>query len=246
VNDRPAGTPEHARIYAWVKELLVQHRLLPGEQLLIGELAAQLRVSPTPVRETLIRLQAEGFLDPTRRRGFFTKTPTLREMTELHQLRFTLLQAAIELMVREAPCMDEPLVAAFAAASLAPIAEGPVPAPQEEAQTQALCIERAYEAIISVAGSRTMMDLVRNINDRTHYFATISLESPQRLEVSYATLRQLAAALRQGDFDAAVAALRLDLDASLEALSAAIKEGISRSYVSVREAAPSGTCATAR
>jgi hypothetical protein len=48
-----------------------------GEQLLIGPLVDQLKVSLAPVRETLIRLRTEGLLDNAPRRGFFAKALTI-------------------------------------------------------------------------------------------------------------------------------------------------------------------------
>jgi len=48
---------------------------------LSSELTAHLRMSATPIRETLIRLQAEELLDTTPRRGFFVKTITLSSLT---------------------------------------------------------------------------------------------------------------------------------------------------------------------
>jgi DNA-binding GntR family transcriptional regulator len=49
-----------------------------GEPIVINEIADHLRVSATPVRESLIRLKCEGFLDGTIRHGFVTKVLTVK------------------------------------------------------------------------------------------------------------------------------------------------------------------------
>jgi DNA-binding GntR family transcriptional regulator len=49
-----------------------------GEPFVINEIADHLRVSATPVRESLIRLKCEGFLDGAIRHGFVTKVLTVK------------------------------------------------------------------------------------------------------------------------------------------------------------------------
>ena len=76
--------------------MLVEYRFGPDAQLTICELADHLRVSATPVRESLIRLRAESFLDPAPRRGFFVKPLCSREMKELHELIFSILKQSVQ------------------------------------------------------------------------------------------------------------------------------------------------------
>ena len=77
-----------APVYSELKNMVREHRFRPGEQLLIGGLAARLRVSSTPVREALVRLQAEHLLASASRRGFFMKLLTCQEMIDLHECIF--------------------------------------------------------------------------------------------------------------------------------------------------------------
>jgi DNA-binding GntR family transcriptional regulator len=94
--ERPGNSSEHGRVYQWLKTMLIEYRFHPGEQILIAPLADHLRVSATPIRETLIRPHAEEFLDTGRKRGFFAKRLSQKEMMELSQLRFTILRHVIE------------------------------------------------------------------------------------------------------------------------------------------------------
>src|SRR5712671_1320379 len=84
------------KVYEALKAEVVNYRFRPGEQIRIAELADHLRVSSTPVREALIRLEAEGLLDVAPRRGFFAKTLDLNEMIDLVQYQFFLLKSAVE------------------------------------------------------------------------------------------------------------------------------------------------------
>jgi len=51
------------RVYAQLRAALVGGRLVPGQKLVHRQLALELGVSPTPVREALLRLVSDGALD---------------------------------------------------------------------------------------------------------------------------------------------------------------------------------------
>jgi DNA-binding GntR family transcriptional regulator len=51
------------KVYAQLRSALVGGRLVPGQKLVHRQLAVELGVSPTPVREALLRLVSEGALD---------------------------------------------------------------------------------------------------------------------------------------------------------------------------------------
>jgi GntR family transcriptional regulator len=62
--------PLHRQIHDLVRQEIVSERLAPGTRLPSeGELAARWRVSLAPVRQALVDLAAEGYLDRTRGRG---------------------------------------------------------------------------------------------------------------------------------------------------------------------------------
>jgi DNA-binding GntR family transcriptional regulator len=49
--------------YESINEAIMKHELMPGETLTITNLAEKLGISPTPVREAVVRLSNEGILD---------------------------------------------------------------------------------------------------------------------------------------------------------------------------------------
>jgi DNA-binding GntR family transcriptional regulator len=218
-----------------LKTLLVDHRFRPGEQLLIGKLAEYLEVSATPVRETLVRLQAEQLLDSPSRRGFFAKTLNLREMAELYELRFVLLKYAIETNL---PFVDENAINTIVTKT-AMIADPKVAANSpgrsaEKLQDQVRRLEQIYERLVSLSGRESMIDIIRNVNDRTHYVLMIDLEAPERRNDALCMLDEILLALQRRDVAGTVATLRRDLNASLEIMPMLIKEGINRTHTSLK------------
>lgn len=70
--------------------------LRSGERLVAHTLADRYRVSRTPVREALLRLEKEGIVTGTANAGFEPRKPTLEELCELYELRELLEGYAVE------------------------------------------------------------------------------------------------------------------------------------------------------
>ncbi len=77
-------------VYEAVKAMLMDHDVPPGERVSIDGVARQLGVSPTPVREALARLEAEGLATKEALKGYRSAPLLTREQFEDLQ-RFRLL-----------------------------------------------------------------------------------------------------------------------------------------------------------
>jgi DNA-binding GntR family transcriptional regulator len=213
------------RVYTALKAMLVDHRFRPGEQLLIGELAKHLQVSATPVRETLVRLQAERLLDVRPRRGFFARILTQAEMSELYDLRLALLRHALEGDFRPATAAARAMAALN---ELQPPDCGASAHMLDKVPLHARFIERAYERLVSLCGHKATLDIVRNVNDRTHHVLTIDLECHQRLIDATLAVREAFVALDRGDVIAAVMALAREHCSAIARMPTLVEEAINR------------------
>jgi len=72
----------------------------PGERLVESNLATQLAVSRSPVREALSRLTADGLLE-MRSGGFYVAMPTPQDMAEIFEMRRLLEPTAARQVARE-------------------------------------------------------------------------------------------------------------------------------------------------
>ena len=74
--------------YDAIKAMILDHEISPGEHVSIDELARDLGISQTPVREALARLEADGLVTKVRYRGY-QSTPllTVHQFDELFQFR---------------------------------------------------------------------------------------------------------------------------------------------------------------
>ena len=64
--------------------------LEPGKPINESQLASQLKVSRTPLREALLQLEQEGFIRSDERRGFSVERLSAREIREIYPMVWTL------------------------------------------------------------------------------------------------------------------------------------------------------------
>lgn len=65
----------------------LNNELVPGTRLLMDELAEQMGISRTPVREALQRLEYEGVIEARGRRGYVVREATAEELDHRYQAR---------------------------------------------------------------------------------------------------------------------------------------------------------------
>lgn len=75
------------KAYAILRERIITGELTPGMDVSEPELAEQLSVSKTPVREALARLCVEGFMEAYPRRGYRVTPVTVKDMNDLFAVR---------------------------------------------------------------------------------------------------------------------------------------------------------------
>jgi DNA-binding GntR family transcriptional regulator len=84
------------KVYLILRTKILKRELEFGQQLLIDEIASQLGVSRTPVKDAVNRLALEGLVDKVARRGTFVTTLTSQDVAELQDLRLLLELYAAE------------------------------------------------------------------------------------------------------------------------------------------------------
>ncbi|MBW6486478.1 MAG: GntR family transcriptional regulator [Syntrophobacterales bacterium] len=86
--------------YQKLKEAIFSNRFVAGERLAEEQLAAELGVSRTPVREALHRLEQDGFIEPLGKRGFCIPDNSPEEIRDIFALRAALEGHALRLICR--------------------------------------------------------------------------------------------------------------------------------------------------
>jgi DNA-binding GntR family transcriptional regulator len=88
-------TPLRDQVHRALVERILRDEMKPGSRLSDSVLAGELGVSRTPVREALVRLEREGFLEVDVGRGFFVKPLSAAEVEEVYPILWTLEGLAV-------------------------------------------------------------------------------------------------------------------------------------------------------
>ena len=86
---RPSRTPLADRAYAVIQDQLIMLDIPPHAAIVEGELAEQLGVGRTPVREALKRLEVERLVVSYPRRGTFATGVDVADLGNISEIRST-------------------------------------------------------------------------------------------------------------------------------------------------------------
>jgi DNA-binding GntR family transcriptional regulator len=171
-----------------IRAAIVDGRLEPGRRLKEEELARELGISRTPVREALRVLQTEGLLDGSPNRGAAVRSYDADDLDDLYQLRAVLegfaARKAAERIGADAlnvlQCSCERFVALRAKEDVDELVRENV---------------RFHDTILEAAGSERLAEMVRKVVQLPLVYRSYHWYSAEQKLISEHYHRQLTAAL---------------------------------------------------
>ena len=188
--------------YVQIRRRILDNLWPPGHRALEQEVALALGMSRTPVREALMRLQAEGLVEVIPRHGMRVLPVSPNDMREIYQILTALECMAAELLAQRKPSDKElePLVAATKAMDKALKAE--------DLDAWATADERFHAHLVELAGNRQLQATVLNYWDRAHRARMFTLRLRPKPVNSTKEHMQMVERLRAGDADGATRVTR--------------------------------------
>lgn len=175
--------------------------LEPGLQLRQEEIAARFAVSRMPVRDALVRLQAEGLVDLFPNRGAFVAQLTPDEIREIYELR---LMLEGDLLARAVPNMTPASLDALAA-TMAKAEKGAHGPHWRELD------DEFHAALYEPAHRPHQLEIVSRLRRTVQRYAAAYETLPQSTARWLADHRKIVTACRRKSPDAARAALEAHL-----------------------------------
>ncbi|UFN48557.1 GntR family transcriptional regulator [Roseomonas sp. OT10] len=203
--------------------MAVAYRLRPSERINEVELARQLGVSRTPLREALNRLAAEGFLAATANRGYTMLPLDPQRVLTLYDYRAILEVGALRLACERASDAELAELAAFAARSR--------DEPDDDAHSLRLLSldERFHEELARLSRNDEVLRALRSLNERIRFIRWIDMQNGRRATTQREHLRILHH-LRAREADAAAALLQSHIARRLDQISEMIRTGFAEIY----------------
>ncbi|WKN46231.1 GntR family transcriptional regulator [Tunicatimonas pelagia] len=101
--------------YQKVKQMILSHKLTPGQKIVQNKLADELGISRTPLRSALQMLEAEHLVESIPRRGVIVRQFSNEEIIEIYDCRIALECTAVRLFTQRAsPAVVKKLYDLFA------------------------------------------------------------------------------------------------------------------------------------
>ncbi|WP_409160646.1 GntR family transcriptional regulator [Pectobacterium sp. B2J-2] len=214
------------KVYEKVKGLAIDYHFRPGERVNEVELAAQLGVSRTPVREALNRLAKDGFMNAVPNRGFYSRDLTPEGVRELYEVRMVIEQSTFRFACLRAT--DEE-IAATTAIWEEVSQHHPAQTEQDWAKIAEID-ERFHMAIARISHNSRLYEMLDSLNSLSRFFRRIDLETPVRRNNAYDEHVDIIAALRQRNIEKGVMLIEQHISLSAEHAVEVTKEGLARIY----------------
>ena len=160
--------------YKRIKQEIMENRMPPGYQALESELSENLKMSRTPVREALIRLQDEGMVEVVPRRGMRVLPLSAIDMREIYEVLVCIESEAAALLARKKPGKNKlkPLLEAMDAMEKA-IAEDNLDAWSE-------ADNRYHRRLMELCGNQRLADIASMYMDQAHRARMFTLRLRQK------------------------------------------------------------------
>jgi DNA-binding GntR family transcriptional regulator len=191
-------------VYTAVRNDLYDFRLAPGQRFSENEIAAQLGVSRTPVREALYRLRDEGYIDVASKSGWTVRPFEFETFERLYEVRTLLELAAVRKLCEmvPAPTLDE-LKEIWLVPHTEQLADGREVGRLDEA---------FHQTLVVTAGNAELARIHREIADRIRIVRRLEFTMTERIAKTYAEHAQILRAIVRRKLDQSSMLLRTHIE----------------------------------
>ena len=183
--------------YREIKRKILDDEYPPGLQALEQEVAGELGMSRTPVREALIRLESDGLVELVPRRGMRVVPLSIPDLEEIYQLLTGLETMAAELLARRKPSTEELLPMEQAVTEMDQALE------RDDLDGWAAADERYHRTLLDLCGNRRLAALAYTVWDQAHRARMVTLKLRPKPFQSAAEHRAVLDSIRKGDWETA-------------------------------------------
>ena len=180
-----------------IRQAIIDGRLPPGRRLKEEELARELGISRTPVREALLMLHAEGLVDAAPNRGAAVRSHSAEDLDDLYQLRALLEGYSTR---RAATRLSDEAIRGLRASCERFDSLLESGAPMNELVDENLVF---HQTILESAGSARLVAMVRQVIELPLVYRSYVWYSAEQQRISAHYHRQITRALEMRDAERA-------------------------------------------
>ncbi|WP_438464325.1 GntR family transcriptional regulator [Marinomonas sp. PE14-40] len=212
-------------VYNVIRNMAISYDFKPGERINEVQLAKQLGVSRTPLREAMQKLVSEKLLRWERNKGFFCHMLNEKEVFNLFEFRKIIEEQAAYLSVKRAT--DEELLAVKKIALEYSNISDDVRKEKLIAMDQQI-----HESMVALSGNQELLSTLRQINQRIYFIRWVNLAN--RPTDNHTDHLDYIDALLERNTEKAVAIISKHIDRRQEQIAEFIREGYGMIYTDNR------------
>ena len=204
-------------VFNTLREAILKGDLKPGERLMELQLASNLGVSRTPIREAIRMLEQEGLAVTTPRKGAEVAKMTLKDMEDVLEIRDALDELAVRIACQK--ITDEQLK------QLEDVKE------LFEKNTQTNNVKNIAEADVSfhdviyeATGNPKLVTLLNNLREQVYRYRVEYIKDPKNYPTLIAEHEAILDSLKNRDVKNAVEAMHVHVANQAEAVKMVIQE----------------------
>lgn len=201
-----------------IREAIINGSLQPRERLMETQLADELGVSRTPVREALRKLELEGFIVMLPRKGAYVSDLSLKDIADVFEIRAALeglagALAAERITEEELEAMERMLAEKNEAISL------------NDIDKLVKVDTKFHEALYTASRNERLGNIISNLREQIQRFRLTSLSAPGRKEESLKEHREILEAIQGRDIQLARQLAREHIENAEHVLIDSLKKG---------------------
>lgn len=192
MSDSLEHKPLREKVYERLKRQLLTGRIKPGMRMMEIELAKDLGVSRTPVREAIRQLEKEGLVRITPGRGTYASEVSVEDIINTLTVREDLDALAAELAAEHMNQAEEKKLLELTDKYAKAIKKG-------DMDTMIHADEAFHRRIAKISGNKTLAALAKTVQDKVQRFRYLYYEDLKNYQNMPAEHREIIDALMSGD-----------------------------------------------
>ncbi len=183
-------------VYEELKREILVGEISPGTRMMEIELADEMGVSRTPVREAIRKLEKEGLVTIEPRKGAYASDVSIKDMVDVLEVRED-LEAMAAAMAAQKVNKDEKQALIEATMEYKEAVES------ERTEDIIRCDEKFHQLIVNYSGNKTLIQLFSQVQELALRFRYLYYDDFSRYERMPMEHREIEEAILSGDYEKA-------------------------------------------
>lgn len=209
--------PLRELVFESLREAIIQGRLKPGERLMEMQLADEMGVSRTPVREAIRKLELEGFVVMIPRKGAYVAGISVKDIVDIFEVRAALEALAAGLAAER--ITDEELE--DLERTLVQISEV---SDRKDLNAIVETDTNFHELIYRACRNERLVQIITHLKEQIQRFRTTSLSQPGRSKDALGEHRAIVEAISERNAELAQTLAREHIENAEQSLLNAMRE----------------------